>query len=275
MIYPCVLFNGKAKEAAEFYCSVLENSIMTSENELMASVETDGQKFICLNGPEVKLNPSISFYILFDSASSLNKAWNKLQSGGSVLMPLNKYAWSPLYGWLQDKYGLSWQLTLGRIQNSDQRLTPLLMFTGNQAGKAEEAVKFYTSIFKNSGVKQLVRYEAGEGDVEGTLKHAQFNLGKNTLMAMDSSLPHQSGFNDAISLMVECNDQQEIDYYWEKLTDGGQESMCGWLKDKYGVSWQIVPSVLGKLLSDPSRAERVVNVFLKMRKFDISQLINA
>ena len=96
------------------------------------------------------------------------------------------------------------------------------------------------------------------------------------MMAMDSSLPHGFEFNEAISFVVECETQDEIDYYWNKLTEGGgEESMCGWCKDKYGVSWQVVPTILPKLLGDPSRAEKVTNVFMKMKKFNIEELEHA
>ena len=275
-IYPCLWFDGKAKEAAEYYCSVFRNSKITAENQFAVTFETEGQKFMCLNGgPAFTINPSISFYVLFDSEEELKIAWDKLLSGGAVLMALDKYEWSSQYGWLQDKFGTSWQLTVGKVEDVGQRITPMLMFTREKAGKAEQAIAFYTSVFDHSGVKIIARYTREDPDVEGTLKHSQFNLGKHIFMAMDSSLGHQFGFNEAISFVVECETQKEIDYYWEKLTHGGEESQCGWLKDKYGVSWQIVPAILGKLLSDPERAGRVTNAFLQMKKFEIDKLIDA
>jgi predicted 3-demethylubiquinone-9 3-methyltransferase (glyoxalase superfamily) len=137
LIYPCLWFNGNAREAAEFYCSVFKNTTITSDNQMVVMIDLDGQKFMCLNGgPE---------------------------------------------------------------------------FT----------------------------------------------------------------FNEAVSFVVECDTQEEIDYYWERLTEGGEEVQCGWLKDKFGVSWQVVPAILSELMSDPSRSERVVNAFLKMKKFDIEKLLSA
>ena len=94
-------------------------------------------------------------------------------------------------------------------------------------------------------------------------------------MAMDSFMQHDFNFNEGVSLVVECENQAQIDHFWSKLTEGGEESMCGWLKDKYGVSWQIVPSILGKLMSDPERSQRVIAAFMKMKKFDIETLMNA
>jgi predicted 3-demethylubiquinone-9 3-methyltransferase (glyoxalase superfamily) len=276
MIYPCLWFDGKAKEAAEYYCSVLDDTFITDENDIVVNFESAGHKFMCLNGgPYFYFNPSISFYVICKSEEELDRIWKRFLDGGSVLMPLDKYGWSRKYGWLSDKYGVNWQLSFAGIEDLSQKISPVLMFTGNQSGKAEQALQFYTSVFKNSKIKSIARYLKGEGDVEGTVKHAQFVLDNQVFMAMDSSLMHQFSFNEAISLVVECGTQEEIDYYWGRLTEGGEEKRCGWLKDKFGISWQIVPAILGRLMNDPSRAERVTAAFLKMNKFEIEKLINA
>ncbi len=275
-IYPCLWFDQKAKEAAAFYCSIFDGSEIESESELAVTFKSDGQKFMCLNGgPEFNINPSVSFYVMCETEEEINKLWNALMEGGSALMPLNKYPWSARYGWVQDRYGVSWQLALGKVKEVGQKFTPLLMFTGKQAGKAEKAIKFYTDLFKESAIGDIARYVKGESDVEGTIKHSRFRLGKDTFMAMDSSFPHAFGFNEGISFVITCDTQKEIDYYWNKLTKGGEESQCGWLKDQFGVSWQIVPAILEKLMSEPSKSQRVVDVFLKMKKFDIEKLVNA
>ncbi|HNX67014.1 MAG TPA: VOC family protein [Bacteroidales bacterium] len=275
-VYPCLWFDGKAKEAAEFYCSVLENTVITSENNIVVTFESSGQKFMCLNGgPEFKINPSISFYIICKSEEEIDRLWKRFIDGGSALMPLGKYEWSRKYGWLSDRYGVNWQLSYGGIEDVSQKISPVLMFTGDQFGRAEEALHFYISVFKNSKVKGIARYLKGEQDVEGKVKHAQFILDNKIFMSMDSSYSHQFSFNEAVSLVVECETQEEIDYYWDRLTEGGEEVQCGWLKDRFGVSWQVVPAILGQLMSDPSRAERVTTAFLKMKKLDIEELINA
>lgn len=276
-IYPCLWFDGSAKQAATFYCSVFNQSKITADTNIVVTFEASGQKFMCLNGgPKFKPNPSISFFVVCETKEEIDQYWKKLVVGGSVLMPLDKYDWSEKYGWLQDAFGINWQLSFGKLKDVGQKFTPCLMFTQTQQGKAEQAIQFYTSVFHNSSVTGILKYSASDADVEGTVKHAQFNLGKYVFMAMDSSLSHAFSFNEAISFVVDCETQNEIDYFWNKLTaDGGEESMCGWLKDKYGVSWQIVPTILGKLMSDPERARRVVQAFLKMRKFDIATLKQA
>lgn len=158
--------------------------------------------------------------------------------------------------------------------NKKQEMTICLWFDN----EAEEAVKFYTSIFKNSSIGHISRYgkEGFEfhGKPEGTALTVSFRLNDMSFNALNGG--PQFKFNESISIVVNCETQEEIDHYWNNLTsDGGQESMCGWLKDKYGVSWQIVPSGLGKLMSDPAKASRVTNAFLKMKKFDIATLANA
>lgn len=275
-IYPCLWFNGNAKEAAQFYTTVFNDCTITANTPMVVNFEAAGQRFMCLNGgPMFTPNPSISFFVLCESLEEVQAAWRKLTDGGTVMMPLDSYPWSEQYGWVQDRFGISWQLSYDKWENVGQKFTPTLMFTGPQQGKAEEAIHFYTSVFEPSSVKGILRYAANEGDVEGTVKHAQFNLAGSVFMAMDSSLAHGFHFNEAISLVVECNTQEEIDFFWNRLTEGGAESRCGWLKDRYGVSWQIVPAVLKELMQDQDRAPRVVDAFMKMKKFQIDELVNA
>jgi len=242
----------------------------------VVTFESAGQKFMLLNGgPHFKLNPSISFFVVFEAIEEVDKTWEKLLNGGSVLMPLDKYEWSEKYGWVQDKFGVNWQLSAGKLEDVGQKFTPSLLFTNAMAGKAEQAVQFYTSVFANSSVRGILKYTADDQDIEGNVKHAQFSLGNQVFMAMDSSWPHEFSFNEAISLVVECETQQEIDYYWGKLSAVPEAEQCGWLKDQFGVSWQIVPVILGELMSDLSRSERVINAFMQMKKFDIEKLKNA
>ncbi len=128
-------------------------------------------------------------------------------------------------------------------------------------GQAKEAAEFYCSVFSNSKI------------TSANPMMVTFELNGRKMMGLNGG--PQFKFNEAASLVVNCKNQEEIDYYWAKLTEGGEESMCGWLKDKYGLSWQIVPSLLGKLVSDPEKGQRVVQAFMKMKKFDIQTLLNA
>jgi predicted 3-demethylubiquinone-9 3-methyltransferase (glyoxalase superfamily) len=152
-----------------------------------------------------------------------------------------------------------------------QKITPFLWFDAN----AEEAVAFYTSIFPNSSVQKIDRYGKDSPGIEGAVMTIAFSLNGQAFMALNGGPVYQ--FNPAISFVVTCEDQAEVDHYWEHLTDGGQEVQCGWLTDKYGVSWQIVPKALDEMLADPDpqKAYRVMQAMLKMVKLDIAELQKA
>lgn len=275
-IYPCLWFNNQAKEAARFYCPVFKDSEIFDESPMVVTFAIDGQKFMGLNGgPVFSPNPSISFFVVCETFEEIEYRWQVLLAGGKVLMELGTYDWSEKYGWLQDKFGISWQLSYGNIKDTGQKISPFLMFTNEYAGKAEEAIEFYTSVFKNSSVDGILKYGENEIDASGYVKHAQFRLGKHVFMAMDSSYPHSFSFNEGISFVVDCKTQEEIDYFWHKLSAVPEAEQCGWLKDKFGISWQIVPAILPQLMKDPERSERVTNAFLKMKKFEIDKLVNA
>lgn len=143
--------------------------------------------------------------------------------------------------------------------------------------QAEEAANFYTSIFKNSKIGNISRYgkEGFEihGKPAGTVMTISFQLNGHEFTALNGG--PQFKFTEAISLQIMCETQEEIDHYWSKLTQGGEEGPCGWLKDKFGLSWQVVPTILPKLMSDPKKSERVMKAFLQMKKFDIKTLLNA
>jgi predicted 3-demethylubiquinone-9 3-methyltransferase (glyoxalase superfamily) len=295
-ITPSLWFDRQAEEAANLYVSTFKNSRVRSvtraskagfethgipEGTVMTlEFEIEGQRFIGINGgPLFKFTPAISFLVSCETKQTVDDIWKRLSEGGKALMELGAYPFSERYGWIQDRYGLSWQIMFSGERRVDQKITPTLMFVGENCGKAETAIRFYTSVFKKAAIGPVMRYGKGqEPNREGTLQHAAFTLEDQAFAAMDSALEHNFTFNEAISLMVECQTQREIDYYWEKLTgEGGQESMCGWLKDKFGVSWQVNPTVLGAMLQDldPAKVERVTNAFLKMKKFDIAALKRA
>ena len=152
-----------------------------------------------------------------------------------------------------------------------QKITPFLWFDG----KAEEAMNFYTSIFKNSKIGRITRYgDAGPGP-KGAVMSATFQLDGQEFMALNGG--PQFKFTEAISFFVNCETQEEVDELWEKLSEGGQKSRCGWLKDKYGLSWQIIPSALGEMLGDkdPEKSQRVMKAMLQMDKIDIKGLEQA
>lgn len=279
-IIPNLWFDGNAKEATDYYVSVFPGSKLTggsnypnSKEEGLADFQLDlagkplttefnlaGHDFIAINaGPEFKPNASVSFMVNFDPSHDpqakehIDEVWKKLLVGGEVLMPLDKYPYSERYGWVKDKYGYTWQLILTNPDGEDRPcIIPSLMFANENANKAEEAINFYTSVFKDSKVGTVAKYEQAQDPVEaGGIMFADFNLSGNWFAAMDAPGKHDFSFNEAISLAVFCKDQAEIDYYWEKLSAVPESEQCGWCKDKYGVSWQIVPENMGELMQRP------------------------
>jgi predicted 3-demethylubiquinone-9 3-methyltransferase (glyoxalase superfamily) len=286
-ITPFLWFDNQAEEAMNFYTSIFRNSKIgdvTRYGEagpgpkgavMTATFQLEGQEFMVLNGgPEFTFTPAISFFVTYETHQELDGLWEKLAEGGTVLMELDQYPFSEKFGWVQDKYGLSWQLTLA---SHTQRITPFLMYVGEQHGKAEEAMKLYVSLFRNSSILNIVRYGPGQEEPEGTVTHAAFLLNGQEFMAMDSNREHLFTFTPAISFFVNCETQEEVDKLWETLSEGGEKQPCGWLQDKYGVSWQIIPTVLGEMLSDPDpvKSQRVMKAMLQMGKIDIQGLKRA
>ncbi|HRG59274.1 MAG TPA: VOC family protein [Bacteroidia bacterium] len=275
-LYPCLWFDGKAKEAAEFYCDTFPNTKITSTNPMVTMLEIFGQSIMCLNGgPQFTPNPSVSFFINCNSKEETDQIWHKLTMNAKILMPLNNYEWSEYYGFLQDKFGFSWQIMTGDFGKNDQKLVPCFLFTDNKFGQAHDAISFYTKVFSNSKIVSESFYTEKEMPQKGIVKHATIILDGHEFRAMDGHGNHNFTFNEAISFVINCDNQTQIDFFWNTFTsDGGQESRCGWCKDKFGVSWQVVPSMLGKLMSHPEKGQQVMEAFLKMKKFDIEVLMN-
>lgn len=197
---------------------------------------------------------------------------------GHILMELGPYPFSEHYGWVQDKYGVSWQLILAK-PDGDMRpnIIPSLMFAGSNCGKAEDAINFYTSVFKDTQRGITARYGKNQApDAENNIMFADFMI-ENTWFAIMESARVPVLFNEAISFVVRSEDQEEIDYYWQKLSADPKSEQCGWLKDKFGLSWQIVPKLMDTIMRDQDKKaqERVTKEFLKMKKFDLAKLLAA
>lgn len=279
-IIPNLWFDGNAKEAVEYYVSIFPDSKVVSTayypksaeegledfqldfagKELTIEFELGGQRFTAINaGPEFNFNPSISFMVNFDPSRDeqarerLDQLWTKLIDGGSALMPLDEYPYSKRYGWVKDRYGLTWQLILTNPSGEPRPfIIPSLMFSQENTNHAEEAIKFYLSVFKDAKQGAMARYSEASGPAKpGSLMFADFMLEGQWFAAMDSGVEQDFGFNEAVSLAVMCKDQAEIDKLWQKLSSIPQAEQCGWCKDTYGVSWQIVPENMGELMKKP------------------------
>jgi predicted 3-demethylubiquinone-9 3-methyltransferase (glyoxalase superfamily) len=302
VIVPHLWFDTQAIEAAEFYASVFPDASITHTSVLHDTPSGDcdlvsftlwGQKFEAISaGPLFQFNPSISFIVNFDpllfgvcdaaktaAMETQSVIWESLCEGGKVMMPLDSYPFSKRYGWVQDRYGVSWQLILSRPEGERRTpIVPAMMFTGNNCGKAEEAVDFYLSVFEGSTLGGRRHYGPGQDpNREGDIMFSDFTIADYWIAAMDAAGEHDFTFNEAVSFMVYCKDQAELDHYWDSLNanpDGGQ---CGWLQDRYGVSWQIVPAIMHDMMYTGSKAQldRMMALALTMKKFDIRTLQQA
>ena len=288
-IAPFLWFDQQAEEAARLYTGLFDRSRITGTTRygdagpgpkgtvMTSSFELQGLPMTALNGgPVYSFTPATSFFVTCGIEADVDALWKELVKGGKVMMELGKYPFSPKFGWLSDRYGLSWQLNL--VPGSQKRITPFFMFVGKQAGRAEEAMKSWTARFPDSSILQLERFPAGMPEPEGNVMHGRFALAGQEFMAMDSAGPHAFTFTPAVSFYINCDNQAEVDHYWDSLiAGGGRPSQCGWLEDAYGVSWQVVPTVLHTLIGDkdPVKARRATEAMLKMTKLDIARLQDA
>ncbi|ASK29800.1 hypothetical protein CEY12_06615 [Chryseobacterium sp. T16E-39] len=278
-IFPCLWCDGDAKQASEFYSKVF-NGRITADTPVVMNIELFGQKLMLLNGgPQFEKNPSISFMVICDTEDEVQRYWDHLIDGGSALMELDSYPWSRKFGWVSDRYGVNWQLFFGE-KDDDQKIVPTLMFIHGNNGKAMKAMEFYTQTFPNSKIKNISKYQDGGNadEAQENIQHASFIIDGYNLYCMDSSYDHKFDFNEGVSMVIMTDDQNQTDHLWNTLTsDGGRESMCGWLKDKFGVSWQIVPKRLIELMndSDQGKAQKVVQAMMQMQKIIIKDLEEA
>lgn len=287
-ITPHLWYDKEAKEAAEFYTTVFPNSRITNVSVIhdtpsgdcdIVSFELFGQPFMSISaGPYFKFTPAVSFMVSCETKEEVDKYWNRLSDGGNPLMPLNEYPFSERYGWVEDRYGLSWQIIYVEGQEITQKIRPVFLFTGKVSGRAEEAMRFYTSVFPDSRIGDVSRYGEGESpNPPEAIKYGPFILNGQSFVAMDSALEPAYPFNEAISFIIYCKTQEDIDYFWDKLSAVPEAEQCGWLKDKFGLSWQVVPEAMDEMMSgkDPEGMNRVTKAYLKMKKFDLAVLEKA
>jgi predicted 3-demethylubiquinone-9 3-methyltransferase (glyoxalase superfamily) len=287
--HPHLWFDTQAKAAAEFYVDIFPNSAVQHLTVLRDTPSGDcdlvtftlaGQPFQAISaGPFFPLNPSVSFTVHCATAEEVDALWARLSDGGVALMPLDAYPFSPHFGWVQDRFGVSWQVILGESPaGAAQRIVPSLMFTGDNFGKALAAINFVHC--------DLPRFRSRAGDAQpgragkrtcGTVMTANFALEGQWFAIFDSGYAHGFNFNEAISFIVNCETQAEIDHYWEQLSAVPEAEQCGWLKDKFGLSWQIVPTSMDVLMREgsPTQVASVTQAFMPMKKLDIAAIERA
>ena len=292
-IVPNLWFNGDAEQAGEFYSTALPKT--TSQliarypdelpdwqasfagQPLVVDLLIDGYRISLINaGDEFRPNPMISFMLNFDpvlfgdadaARAALDATWAALSDGGMALMELDEYPFSPRFGWMQDRYGVSWQLMLTDSGDAPRPfVVPQIMFAGDVQDKAREAAELYTSLFDDAGIGMVAEYPQQAGTAgAGAVMFGEFQIEGQWFRMMDSNVAHEFTFTPGVSLEVRCRDQAEIDRLWEALSAVPEAEQCGWLADRYGVSWQIVPENMGELMERPGAYGRM----LKMKKLVI------
>ncbi len=290
-IIPNLWFNDNGSEAIELYKRVFAHvEIHRTEYYTKAGKEEHGHNagdtltilfsiegfyFVALNGgAPFRPNPSISFMVTVNSKEEVDRIWNILSEGGETLMPLDSYPFNEHYGWLNDQYGVSWQIGYDETAES-ARITPSLLFVKEQAGNAKPALEYYTSLFPDSKIEMTSEYgEGAEPNQPDWINYGVASVIGQHIIAMDSALEHTFHFDEGVSLMVTFDTQEEVDHYWDELTKDGEESVCGWLKDKFGVNWQIVPAEFNEMYETgtPAQVEALTVAFMKMRKLDAREL---
>jgi len=272
-IVPTIWFNRNADEAAEFYADVFPDTLVDarvphpeSGETLTVDVLIDGYRVTLLNGgPEFGPTPAISFFVNFapsrmaDARGALDRLWNRLTDGGIVLMPLDRYDFSEHYGWVADRFGVNWQLMLTDPAGEPRPyIIPNLMY----GGQARQAVDDYVALFPGAQVGTRVTYPDS-----GEVMFSEFQLYGEWFTAMDSAVEQPFTFTPGLSLMVNAHGQEEIDRLWNGLSAVVALEQCGWLQDRYGVSWQIVPDNMAELMERPGAYQKL----LGMRKLVIDE----
>ena len=299
-IVPNVWFNEKAVEAAEFYTKIFPSaryeiqSYYPSANlpdfqaafagqPLTVTLHIGDMEFTLINaGDEFRPNAAISFMVNFDplffsaaadnaadsdeaalaARSALDAVWNALSEGGKVLMKLDEHDFSRRYGWVEDRYGVSWQLILTDPAGEPRPfIIPAFMFGAAAQNTCRETVEHYLDVFPNSAWANIHTYPAPSGPVTRKhIMHSDFTLAGQWFVAMDSGTEQTESFTCGVSFEVKCVDQAEIDRFWEALSAVPEAEICGWLADSAGVSWQIVPANMGELMEMPNAYQKLMTM---------------
>lgn len=290
-IVPCLWFDHNAVEAVAFYTSVFPDARVTATHhypseglpdfqqefagkELTIEFEISDFRFVAVNaGPEFTINPSVSFMLNFDpgrdaaARDELDLLWEALSEGGETIMPLGRYPFSERYGWVRDRFGVSWQVILSNPEGDPRPFViPNLSFGDGVQNRAAEALEYYGHVFGGSQVGTIARYPEQTGPARaGDVMFSDIRLLGQWFALMDSGQQLDFTFNCGVSLMLECGGQPEIDRYWAQLSAVPEAEQCGWCADRFGVSWQVVPVNLGDLMQAPGSYQKL----LEMKKIEV------
>ncbi len=282
-IIPHLWFDKEAAEAVDFYTRILsdakKNESCTIKDTPSGDAEVISFQLANLDmmaisgGPYFKLNESASLMISCKSKDDVQRLYDELSVGGAILMPLGEYFFNPYYVWLRDRFGLNWQLSWKEELEADYWIEHNFLFGGSACGRAEEALDFYATVIPNTHKGFVNRYNEGEAyDARAKINYGELVMEDRKMIFMDHGHGGDAEFTEAFSLMLICEDQDEVDFFTEKLSAVPEAQMCGWVKDQFGISWQIVPKVLRdayQFATDRQLAE-IHQAILKMKKLDVA-----
>lgn len=285
LLIPHLWYNTEAKQAASLYTQLLPDSGIdwihtvtdtpSGDAELIQFHLGDTTLAAISAGPYVKLNESASLMLDLSSKEEVDRLYQALIVDGRELMPLQAYDFSPYYAWIEDRFGLSWQLSYNPDLEKDFTISFCLLFSEHQVGLAESALKTYQKCFDNSQLERISYYKDGEAPLAtAKINYSQLRIGDQDLILMDHGYGGENSFNEAFSFMIYVETQEEADAYYEHLSAVPEAETCGWAKDAYGVSWQIVPRVLMEAYDKarPEQLQQLHQEILKMKRLDINRI---
>ena len=288
-ITPNIWCDHSAEEAGAFYASVFDRTTSRvvarypddglpefqhsfAGLPLTVDVSIDGYRITLINaGSEFAPNPATSFLVSVDprrfdddaaARAWINRTWTRLGEDGLVLMDIGDYLFSGLYGWVEDRYGVSWQLKLmDRDAEPAPLITPMLVFGGSVRNRSQEAIALYGELMPPAGMTRQVEYPVSESPYgDEPIVYSEFLLAGQRFSVLDSPVDRDFTFTPGFSLQVDCDGQEELDRIWNALSAVPEAEQCGWLVDRFGVSWQVVPANLGELMQRPNAYEHLMRM---------------
>lgn len=283
-IIPHLWYDTEAKEAVAFYVDLFGGKLdwtytitdtPSGDSDLIQFQLGDMTLAAISAGPYFKLNESMSLMVNVASKDEVTRLNQALSEGGRILMPLAEYPFSPYYVWLEDRFGLSWQLSYAPDLDKPYQFDICLLFSQDQVGLAQPMLDYYKDKLPQASVGQLSYYGEGEAAVEAAkLNYAELLVAGQKMIVMDHGYGGEASFNEAFSLMVYVDSQDELNFYYDLLSAVPEAEMCGWVKDQFGISWQIVPRILMEAYdtASPETVKAVNDAVLQMRRLDFDQI---
>ncbi|HEL1740826.1 TPA: VOC family protein [Streptococcus suis] len=283
-IIPHLWYDTEAKEAVAFYVELFGGKIdwtytitdtPSGDSDLIQFQLGDMTLAAISAGPYFKLNESMSLMVNVASKDEVTRLYQALSEGGRILMPLGEYPFSPYYVWLEDRFGLSWQLSFAPDLDKPYQFDICLLFSQEQVGLAQPMLDYYKDKLPQASVGQLSYYGEGEAAVEAAkLNYAELLVAGQKMIVMDHGYGGEASFNEAFSLMVYVDSQDELNFYYDLLSAVPEAEMCGWVKDQFGISWQIVPRILMEAYdtASPEKVKAVNAAVMTMKRLDIAAI---